>query len=104
MTELKQYRVVVSSDAEADLENIYRYIAFASFSPETGREQKNRLLAALRSLKRLPMRQRVFIKDYRQLNVGPYAVIYSVDDDVVSICRIFHSSMDIVSRIAGKSE
>ena len=50
---------------------------------------------ALLSLKRFPLRHRRYIGEYRRLNVDSYAVLYTVENDIVLICGIFHQSMNI---------
>jgi toxin ParE1/3/4 len=85
-------RVVLTHDAERDLEDIYRHIA-QSDSPASADRVLDRLLAVMERLAAFPQRgsvpgelQHLGIRDYRQMFSGPYraiggrAVIYLVAD------------------------
>ena len=95
MVSYKEYNVIVLNEAEEELRSIYRYFAQDLYSPETAEKQRRMLENALLSLKRFPLRHRRYIGEYRRLNVGSYAVLYTVENDIVLICGIFHQSMNI---------
>ena len=98
MAELQEYKVRISRTALADLDKIFDYIS-VNYSKETAQEIRQRIKDAIRSLSRLPMRQRVFFLDFRRLIVGRYCVLYVVNEQTVTVKGVFHSSMDIVSRL-----
>ena len=90
------YEVVVDTDAEVDLFDIYRYVAFNDSTAQT-----DKLLAHLKqacySLRRFPLRghvppelQDIGVSQFREIRYKPYRVFYSIEDRRV----IIHSVLD----------
>ena len=52
------FNVVYTSEARQDLRDIYEYIAYEHFVPETAAGQVDRIMKAARSLEQIPMRHR----------------------------------------------
>ncbi len=96
-----KFNVHVISDAEADLLDIYLYVALND-SPE----KANRLIDSLEevclSLGTMPERghippelERISIFDYRELHFKPYRIIYQIIDLDVFIYCVLDGRRDI---------
>ena len=100
------FRISYSKLARNDLGNVYRYIAFALKSPETAKDQVNRIRTQIDSLEKFPLCYKLCDDDLlrkeniRLFHVNKYNVFYIVHEEsaTVEILRIAHGSMD-VSRI-----
>lgn len=81
---MASYKVVVTKDAEADLENIHNYISEHD-CPENTDYVLDELLAVADNLTNFPMKgtmpnelQTLGIREFRQILFKPYRVIYRV--------------------------
>ena len=101
MTRLQEYEIFVAEEAEEDLNDIYAYIS-SSYSEDSAADISQRIEREIVSLCVLPKRHRVFYKKLRKLPVGNYQIVYVVDGYTVVIKGVFHTSMDIISRIKGR--
>ena len=98
-----QYRVDVSSQAAADLRNIFRYISDVLRAPENAYAPLARLGKQIGSLAELPMRFRAYPKNFagypqvRMMPVDHFEVFYTVDtgQETVTILRIIYGGRDI---------
>ena len=79
-----RYQIVVTEDAERDLEDLYSYIA-RNDSPESAERVLEGLLAATEKLATLAERglipkelRALGIQEYRQVLFKPYRVIYRI--------------------------
>ena len=94
---MKQFEVLVTQDAEKDLEGIYQYI-----TRQSGVEQANiiedRLIEAILSLEKTPERGRLVpemlrfgIAEYREVQASPWRIIYTVTQVSVGVVAIIDS-------------
>ena len=98
-----QHRVDVSSQAAADLRNIFRYISDVLRAPENAYAPLARLGKQIGSLAELPMRFRAYPKNfagYPQVRIMPvdhFEVFYTVDtgQETVAILRVIYGGRDI---------
>ena len=97
------YEVVLTKDAERDLEDIYRYIAEHD-SPVKADQVLGRLFQATEALRTLPDRgscpnelRSLGISEYRQLFAKPYRLIYRVHAQLVVIYVVADAIGDMQS-------
>lgn len=81
---MRKYRVHILAEAEADLFDIYSYIATHD-SPERAGHVLDRLEALCVQLANLPRRghippelERIGVTDYREVHFKPYRTIYQI--------------------------
>ncbi|MDJ0766174.1 MAG: type II toxin-antitoxin system RelE/ParE family toxin [Myxococcota bacterium] len=91
-------RILISDQAQADLENIWFYIAKDNIPAADQLNQ--RIHESFKSLSNYPQmgRARPELSAVEGLNsfaIGKYVVFYQVVDDAVHISRVLHGSMDI---------
>ncbi len=102
----RKYEVLLTEDAEQDLESIYDYIA--EFDCKANADYVlDRLLEVVESLTALPERGAypkellaLGIRDYRQTAFKPYRVIYRVMGQKVYIYMIADGRRDMQSLLA----
>lgn len=102
---MKQYNIYVLDDAENDLDNIYRHIAFKLGEPETAERQYNRILKKLGDLEYLP--ERIKIMDnkageklkLRRLLIDNYSIIFRIDNNNVYVVNVICNASDIEERL-----
>lgn len=95
---MREYKVMISKAADADLEKIADYIAISLQEPATALKQMGRMKDALLSLQAMPQRHSVVYDKYlasrgvRLLLVDNYLVFYTVNNAAatVSIVRILY--------------
>lgn len=91
-----KFTVEVTSRAEADLREIFLYIA--RDSPTNGERWLQRVGSAIRRLEQLPTRCRrapeskVFRETVRQLLVGNYRILFTVRESTVFILHVRHAA------------
>jgi toxin ParE1/3/4 len=97
------YEVFLTRGAERDLEDLHRYVG-ASDSAARADHLLDRILEAAEGLASLPGRghlpgelEALGIREYRQVMVGPYRLIYRVRDERVYIYLIVDGRRDIQS-------
>ena len=97
------YEVVLTKDAERDLEDIYRYIAEHD-SPVNADHVLERLLQATQALTTLPDRgscptelRPIGIAEYRQVFFKPYRLIYRVHAQQVVVYVVADGRRDMQS-------
>jgi toxin ParE1/3/4 len=97
------YEVVLTKDAERELEDIYRYIAEHD-SPGKADQVLGRLLQATEALRTLPDRdsspnelRSLGISEYRQVLFKPYRLIYRVHAQLVVIYVVADGRRDMQS-------
>ncbi len=97
------YEVVISKQAEADLRNIYEYIAFELLAPENAAGQLNRIEKCIMQLEEMPERFRKYEKEpwkSRGLHIVPvdnYCILYISNSDTkeVTIIRVMYSGREM---------
>ena len=101
MTEkIKRYLVNVTANAKSDLRNIVSFIS--QNNPQTALKILEKLEAKINTLDHFPHRGGYVpellkrnIKDYRQLIVSPWRIIYRVDENIVNILVIIDSRRNV---------
>jgi len=100
---VKRYRVRLTEDAEQDLIDIYRYIAFHD-SVENADYVLDQLESLCSRLTDLPERGhvppelvRIGVTNYKEVNFKPYRVIYEVIRQDISIHCILDGRRDMPS-------
>ena len=107
---MKHYKVIVADEAVDDLESIYHYIAEVLFAPDAAEHVYNSLIEAMGSLKEMPDRIRIMdLKTksgqvLRKVNVGKYAIIFTIRKETVSIINIFYGASDIDNKLDNKGD
>jgi toxin ParE1/3/4 len=101
-----RYEVLLTDDAEQDLEDLYEYIAKFD-SPQSADHVLERLLEIAESLGASPERgsqptelRSIGIQEYRQVFFKPYRVIYRVVDGKVVIYMIADGRRDMQSLLS----
>lgn len=105
---MTRFEVVLTQDAERDLDDLHHYIATYD-SPENADRVLDRLLEVAEGLSTNPERGSVpkelrslGIKDYRQTFFKPYRVIYRVLDRRVVVYLIADGRRDMQSLLASR--
>jgi len=96
----KQYEVVWTKIANADLTAIIQYIL--SDNPAAAKDSLQRIKAKASNLDSLPGRGRIVpelrqqgILQYRELLVPPWRIIYRISDNFVYVLAVFDSRQNI---------
>lgn len=98
---MRTYEVVVDTDAEEDLFDIYRYVAF-----NDSLERADKLIARLNrtcfSLQRLPLRGHIppemhdiGVSQFREIRFKPYRIFYSMEARRVIIHCVLDGRRDM---------
>lgn len=107
---MKHYKVIVADEAVDDLESIYHYIEEVLFAPDAARHVYNSLIEAMDSLKEMPGRIRIMDlktksgQTLRKMNVGNYAIIFTIRKEAVSIINVFYGASDIDNKLDNKGD
>ena len=97
-----EYGIVISPEAESDVDGIFAYIAFEVMAPETAVRYYMGLYDAIQHLSvvggALPVSQQPFLRkrygpDVRTVHYKKITIIYNIIDEVVYIRRIMASSL-----------
>lgn len=102
---MKVYRIEITQEALADMEQLYDYIAYKLLSPENAMGQYNRIADAILKLDLMPERFRVMdseperSKGLRRMLVDNYSVFYVVDEDSVIVANVLYTPSDIERRL-----
>jgi toxin ParE1/3/4 len=98
---MTRYAVLLTHDAQADLQDIYDYIAEHD-APAKAEEVLSKLESLVESLKQFPERGAVTkelrdigIREYREVYFKPYRVIYRVWDSKVYVYLIVDGRRDM---------
>jgi len=103
---MKQYKVLISDKANAEMESIYEYIAETFFDPETAARQYDRIADAILTLEEMPERIKLMdseperTKGLRALKVDNYSVLFVIKIDTVLIVRVLYSASNISKRLS----
>ena len=101
------YKVVVTKDAEEDLERFIKYLIFEKKSLQAAENVLNDYDATIESLRhvagslKLCDNPRLHQLKYRRINFlsHRYFMLYRVEDDVVIIDNIFHELQDYENKM-----
>ncbi len=102
------YKVLYSNSAIKNIEEIYEYIAYDLFAPETAESQVKRIIEAIDALDHLPYRYKVYDEEpwlsegLRCFTVNNYMVFYYPieSDSVVRVIRIIYGGRDIKTELS----
>lgn len=101
------YQITLTTQAQADLRDIFRYIAAELQSPQNALGQLARLEQAIASLDRMPERFRLYDapkwreRNLRIMQVDHYLVFYIPNHDraTVTVLRVMYGGRDIESQL-----
>lgn len=97
------YQIELTNQAKNDLDEIYGYIAFTLLSPDVAANMYHSIIAAIRSLDSMPLRNALMddepwkSRGLRRCFVKKYTIFYLVDEtkSIVRIVRIMYSGRDV---------
>ena len=97
------YKVVIGTQAEKDIKDIYNYISFELCDPVSAAQQIKRITERILALDSLPERHRKYstgmwnMKNLRVMPVDKYLVFYDIDIETLTVTasRILYSGRDI---------
>jgi len=100
--------VEYSAEAYTDIAGIHQYISDVLFAPDAAEKQFNRIMDAIDSLTRLPLRYRLYDKEpwrsrgLRVMPVDRYLIFYLPDEvrQIVYIVRIMYAGRNIEAGLA----
>ena len=101
------YEVTTTEQADADLRDIYEYIAFELLSPDNAAGQLERLEENMTGLEEYPEKFRHYEKEpwhsrgLRVMPVDNYLVFYIPDRDtgIVTVIRVMYAGRDVDSQL-----
>ena len=102
---MKKYKVQITDQALADMEEIYTYIAEQLHTPENAMGQYNRIAETIESLDTFPERAQLMTSEpehtlgFRQLPIDNFLVFYVIRENLVIITRVLYSASDISHRL-----
>lgn len=102
---MKRYKVEVTQEALADMEQLYRYIADTLLSPENAMGQYNRIAEAILKLDKLPERFRImdsepeYSRGLRRMLVDNYSIFYVINEERVIVTGVLYTPSDIERRL-----
>lgn len=100
-----QYNVVITREAEKDMEDIYNYIALELLSPEYALGQYNRIAEAILQLDIFPEAFRIVdfepehTMSIRRKFVDNYTIFYRISGKQVEITNVLYTPSDVESRL-----
>lgn len=97
------YRIVYTHEAEQDIVNIYRYVAFSLQVSEVARKQTDRIMESIAKLDCMPFRHEIYQEEpwysrgLRFFYVDNYLVFYVAEEQekTVAIIRIIYGKRNI---------
>lgn len=103
--DLKRYKVQITNEALADMEQLYNHIAYVLQAPENAMDQYNRIADAILTLSTMAERIRIMeseperSKEMRRLLIDNYSVFYVIQGDEVIVTDVLYSASDIERRL-----
>jgi len=106
------WKVIYTEQAERDLRDIYEYIAYSLLEPETAARQVRRIMDAVVTLNRMPLRHHLFDREpwhgkgLRILTTDKYLTFYLPVEaqGVVAVIRVMYSGRDVVEQLTETEE
>ena len=96
---MKKYNVVITASSLKDMEDLYNYIAYELYSPDSAKKLYFKIANAIQSLELFAERYRVFSNEdgysTRRMLVDNYSVFYIIKDSSVIITSVLYRSRDI---------
>lgn len=102
---MKEYKVEITEEALADMEQLYNYIAYVLLSPENAMGQYDRIADAIGKLHTMPERFRIMdlepehSRGLRRMMVDNYSIFYVVKEDRVVVTNVLYTPSDIERRL-----
>lgn len=102
---MTKYEVIISEQAAKDMNDIYKYIHSVIGMPQIAMAQFNRIADAIESLNIFPERIKVMTdvqrpdKQFRQLLVDNFSVIFTISEKTVNISRVAYSPSNIANKL-----
>jgi toxin ParE1/3/4 len=102
---MKEYKVEITDEALADMEQLYSYIANVLLSPQNAMGQYNRIAAGILSLSQMPERFRILDSEFgrsmglRRMLVDRYSIFYVVEQERVVVTAVLYSASDLDARL-----
>ena len=101
------YKVVITSDAEEDLDRFVRYLLFEKMNPQAAAnvlndfEKTKQTLARVAGSLQLCDHPRLNVLGYRKMHFQThrYFMLYRIEDDLAIVDNIFHDLQDYESKI-----
>ena len=98
----QKYRIIIRAQADADLDNIFQYILWASLDVNVANSFVTRIENAINSIAHFPrtfprmIEDNLYEKGYRKLVFANYIVPFTIDEETktVNIMRVLHGRMD----------
>lgn len=100
-----EYQVIISEQAARDISDIYDYIYSVIGMPQIAMNQFNRIADAIDTLRLFPERIKIMTdakrpeKEFRQLLVDNYSVIFTIHEKTVNISRVAYSPSNIANKL-----
>lgn len=100
-----EYNVVITKDAEQDMEDIYNYIALELLSPEYAMGQYNRIADAILQLDTFPESFRIVdfepehSMEIRRKFIDNYTIFYRITGNRVEVTNVLYTPSDIEKRL-----
>lgn len=101
------YEIIITEQADADLRNIYEYIAFELLSPDNAAGQIERLEKHIMGLEKFPEKFKHYEKEpwhsrgVRIMPVDNYLILYIPDKDakIVTVIRVMYTGRDVPNQL-----
>ena len=99
---MQSYSVVISPEAESDIDNVYNYIAFEVMAPETAVRYYIGIYDTIEKLSRVgvmlavsqqPSLRRIYGADVRTIRYKKISIIYNVVKNIVLVRRVTAGSL-----------
>jgi len=102
-----EYKVVITSDAEEDLDRFIRYLLFVKQNPQAATnvlndfEETKQSLSAIASSLQLCDNPHLNALGYRKIHfqVHRYFMLYRIENDLAIVDNIFHELQDYENKI-----
>ena len=102
---MQQYKVEITDEALADMEQLYDHIANVLLSPMNAMGQYNRIADAILTLDMMPERFKIMesepehSRELRRMLVDNYSIFYVIRSDKVIVTNVLYSASDIGKRL-----
>ncbi len=100
-----EYNVVITREAEQDMEEIYNYIALELLSPEYAMGQYNRIADSIMQLDTFPTGFKIVdfepenTMELRRKFVDNYTIFYRIIGNQVEVTNVLYTPSDVEQRL-----
>lgn len=104
---MKQYKVEITDEALADMEQLYNHIFYVLQAPENAMGQYNRIADEILKLNTFPERFRIIeseperSKEIRRMMVDNYSIFYVIKENRVIVTDVLYTASNIENRLKG---